>query len=85
MWSGVSSEESVMYVCDVFFVCLSVCCPSVYLYTVHVHVYLLQDSGVFCSIELSEYIADLWKNPNPHSKQHLERFENVSHVTRGVC
>ena len=37
-----------------------------------------QDSEVFCSIDSSEYIADLWRNPNHLAKEHLQRFEGVS-------
>lgn len=36
-----------------------------------------QDSEVFCSIDASEYIADLWRDPNRAAKKNLETFENI--------
>ena len=39
---------------------------------------LSQDSEIFCSIDSSEYIADLWRNPDHLSKENLEKFEGVS-------
>ena len=38
----------------------------------------LQDSEVFCSIESSEYISDLWKKTSTAPRHHLELFEEVS-------
>ena len=38
-----------------------------------------QDSEIFCSIDSSEYIADLWRNPNHLTKENLQKFEGVSH------
>ena len=32
---------------------------------------------LFCSIEASEYIADLWRTPNDMAKKNLSNFENV--------
>ena len=38
----------------------------------------LQDSEVFCSIDASEYISDLWRDPDHLTKENLSKFENVS-------
>jgi hypothetical protein len=35
------------------------------------------DSEIFCSIDSSEYIADLWRNPNHLTKENLQRFEGI--------
>eukprot|EP00731_Ephydatia_muelleri_P032145 Em0023g652a len=35
------------------------------------------DSEIFISIDASEFIADLWRNPDPLSKQNLQRFEKI--------
>jgi hypothetical protein len=40
-----------------------------------------QDSKVFSYIGPSEFIADLWKNPDMSSRRHLVEFESVSHMT----
>ena len=45
----------------------------------HSHTHTLQDSEIFCSIDSSEYIADLWRNPNHLTKENLQKFEGVSH------
>ena len=37
-----------------------------------------QGSELFCSIDSSEYIADLWRNPNQLTKENLAKFESVS-------
>ena len=39
---------------------------------------IVQDSIVFCSIQASEYIADLWRSADPEAKKNLQQFENVS-------
>ena len=39
---------------------------------------LLQDSEVFSSVDASEYICDLWRNPDHLTKENLAKFENVS-------
>lgn len=36
-----------------------------------------QDSEIFSSIDSSEYIADLWRNPDHLAKQNLQRFEDI--------
>lgn len=43
-------------------------------------VVILQDSTVFANIDTSEYIADLWRNPNKIAKENLEKFESVRTV-----
>ncbi len=43
-----------------------------------------QDSSVFCSIDTSEYIADLWRNPNPVARENLKKFENVRYIIISV-
>ena len=35
------------------------------------------DSEIFISIDASEFIADLWRNPDPLSKQNLQIFEKI--------
>lgn len=35
------------------------------------------DSEVFCNIDPSEFIADLWKDPNVTSRLHLNEFETI--------
>ena len=39
---------------------------------------LLQDSEVFSSVDASEYICDLWRNPDHLTKENLAKFEDVS-------
>ena len=39
----------------------------------------LQDSEVFSSVDSSEYICDLWRNPDHLTKENLSKFENVSY------
>ena len=41
-------------------------------------IFCVQDSAVFSSIDACEYIADLWRNPDPSAKENLHKFENVS-------
>lgn len=36
-----------------------------------------QGSELFCSIDSSEYIADLWRNPNQLTKENLAKFESI--------
>lgn len=38
----------------------------------------LQDSEVFSSVDASEYISDLWRNPDHLTKENLAKFEGVS-------
>jgi len=40
---------------------------------------LLQHSEMFSMIDAKEYISDLWKHPDPLTKENLSRFENVSY------
>ena len=64
------------------------CCQlvvSVVISTLFVHVCLqllahplLQDSEVFSSVDASEYICDLWRNPDHLTKENLAKFEDVS-------
>ena len=39
---------------------------------------------MFCSIDSSEYISDLWRNPDHLTKENLSKFEDVS-VCACVC
>ena len=47
-------------------------------------VVVVQDSTVFANIDTSEYIADLWRNPDKIAKENLEKFESVCYSSLGA-